>query len=69
MTSQPALEVENLAVEYKIGPEWKTAVRDINFRIEQGQSFGLVGESGCGKTTVAMAIMQYLPRGGRLGAG
>lgn len=69
MTSQPVLEVEGLAVEYKIGPDWKTAVKDIDFTIESGQSFGLVGESGCGKTTVAMAIMNYLPRNGRIGAG
>ena len=69
MTSQPVLEVENLAIDYKIGTDWKTAVRDINFTIERGQTFGLVGESGCGKSTVAMAIMHYLPRNGRIGKG
>jgi peptide/nickel transport system ATP-binding protein len=67
--SAPALEVEDLAIDYKIGTEWKTAVRDINFTIERGQTFGLVGESGCGKSTVAMAIMHYLPRNGRIGKG
>jgi peptide/nickel transport system ATP-binding protein len=66
---QPALEVENLAIDYKIGTDWKTAVRDVNFTIERGQTFGLVGESGCGKSTVAMAIMHYLPRNGRIGKG
>jgi peptide/nickel transport system ATP-binding protein len=69
VTSKPVLEVENLDIEYKLGPDWKTAVRDINFVIERGQSFGLVGESGCGKSTVAMAIMHYLPRNGRIGRG
>lgn len=65
----PVLEVENLAIEYRIGPEWKTAVRDVNFTVGRGESFGLVGESGCGKSTVAMAIMHYLPRNGRVSAG
>jgi len=69
VTSQPVLEVEDLDIEYRIGPDWKTAVRDINFVIERGQTFGLVGESGCGKSTVAMAIMHYLPRNGRIGRG
>ena len=69
MTSPPVLEVENLAIEYKIGTEWKTAVSDINFTVDRGESFGLVGESGCGKTTVAMAVLHHLPRNGRVSAG
>jgi peptide/nickel transport system ATP-binding protein len=69
VTDQPVLEVENLAIDYRVGNEWKRAVRDINFTIGQGESFGLVGESGCGKSTIAMAIMHYLPRNGRVGEG
>ncbi len=69
MSNQAVLEVDNLAIQYKIGTAWKAAVRDINFTIAQGESYGLVGESGCGKTTIAMAIMHYLPRNGRVGAG
>ncbi len=69
MTGDSVLEVDNLAVEYQIGTEWKTAVRDISFAIPRGKSFGLVGESGCGKTTVAMAIMHHLARNGRVSAG
>lgn len=65
----PVLEVEDLAIDYKIGGEWKTAVRDISFTIDRGQSFGVVGESGCGKSTVAWAIMHYLPRNGRVSGG
>ncbi len=67
--TKPILEVENLAIDYKIGTEWKTAVREINFTINRQESFGLVGESGCGKTTVAMAIMHYLARNGRVSSG
>jgi peptide/nickel transport system ATP-binding protein len=66
---QPVLEVDNLAIDYKIGTEWVRAVRDISFTIGKGQSFGLVGESGCGKTTIAMAIMHYLPRNGKVSGG
>ncbi len=69
VTSSPVLEVDNLAIDYRIGPDWKTAVRDISFNIDRGESFGLVGESGCGKTTVAMAIVHYLPRNGRVSGG
>jgi peptide/nickel transport system ATP-binding protein len=65
----PILEVEDLSIDYRIGTEWKTAVRDINFTIDRGESVGLVGESGCGKTTIAMAILRYLPRNGRISGG
>ncbi len=69
LDAQPILEVENLAIDYKIGTEWKTAVRDISFTIHRQKTFGLVGESGCGKTTVAMAVMHYLARNGRVSSG
>jgi len=69
VSDQLVLEVDNLAIEYKIGTEWKTAVKDINFTIRAGESYGLVGESGCGKTTIAMAIMHYLSRNGRISEG
>ncbi len=69
MSNEPVLEVENLAIQYRIGTEWKNAVRDINFTIAQGESYGLVGESGCGKTTIAMAIVHYLSRNGRISEG
>ena len=39
------------------------------FTIGRGESFGLVGESGCGKSTAAMAAMRYLPRNGRIAGG
>ena len=37
--------------------------------IETGESYGLVGESGCGKSTAALTIVRYLPRNGRVTAG
>jgi peptide/nickel transport system ATP-binding protein len=57
----PILSVENLTTYYftKRGPV--KAVEGISFQVEKGQAMGLVGESGCGKTTVALSIMRILP--------
>lgn len=65
----PVLSIEGLCVEYRIGPDWRTAVQDVSFDIEEGASLGLVGESGCGKSTIALAVMDYLPRNGRIAGG
>lgn len=59
------LEVENLHVVYDSDPDVH-AVRGVSFTLEEGQNLGLVGESGCGKTTVANAIMGTLPDNGRI---
>ncbi|HEY7822943.1 MAG TPA: ABC transporter ATP-binding protein, partial [Acidimicrobiia bacterium] len=69
MSNEPVLEIENLSIQYKVGTSWLNAVREISFDINQGETYGLVGESGCGKTTVAMAIMHYLSRNGRVSEG
>lgn len=53
------LDVKNLVVEFEAGKRRKVnAVSDVSFQIAKGETLGLVGESGCGKTTVARAIMQ-----------
>jgi peptide/nickel transport system ATP-binding protein len=44
-------------------------LRGVTFQIAQGESYGLVGESGCGKSTAAFAIVRYLPRNGRVSSG
>ena len=55
----PLLAVRNLVVEFAIGRRSKIqAVSDISFNIYRGETLGLVGESGCGKSTVARAIVQ-----------
>jgi peptide/nickel transport system ATP-binding protein len=63
------LEVDAVDIEYRIGTQWLRAVQDISLTIGRGESFGLVGESGCGKTTIAMAVMHHLARNGRVSAG
>ena len=52
------LEVKNLNMQYQTIDGDVAAVKDITFNVRQGESFGLVGESGCGKTSVAMSLVQ-----------
>lgn len=66
ITTDSVLTVDDLRLEYRVGTEWQEAIRGITFDIPRGKTFGLVGESGCGKSTVAMALMHYLPRNGRI---
>ncbi|MCJ7489913.1 MAG: ATP-binding cassette domain-containing protein, partial [Thermoplasmata archaeon] len=63
------LEVKNLKVHFKIEEGWVKAVDGISFTIELGETLGLVGESGCGKTTAAYAITQLLPTNGFIKGG
>ena len=59
--STPLLEVENLSMHYDTLEGNVEAVKNISFTVNSGESFGLVGESGCGKTSVAMTLLQLQP--------
>ncbi len=61
-----ALEIENLRVAYKVRGRDREVLHGLSLRIERGESYGLVGESGCGKSTAALAAMRYLPANGRI---
>lgn len=65
----PVLDIQNLQTYYftRRGPV--KAVDNISFNVMRGQALGLAGESGCGKTTVALSILRILPRGGRIVGG
>ena len=64
-----ALEVRDLCVDYSVKGDWRAVLRGVSFTVERGGSYGLVGESGCGKSTTAMAAIRYLPRNGRVRSG
>ncbi len=55
------LSIKNLSVQYKTDLETVCAVNNITFSLKKGETFGLVGETGAGKTTTALTIMRLLP--------
>src|SRR5262249_1918412 len=61
--------VINLDLAYRVRGHDRQVLRSVSFRIARGESYGLVGESGCGKSTVALAAVRYLPRNGRIRGG
>ncbi len=62
--SSPVLKVENVAIAYKVRGGEIEAVQDVSFEIGRGEAHGIVGESGCGKSTVAWAILNFLGANG-----
>jgi peptide/nickel transport system ATP-binding protein len=68
-SSADALDVENLEITYRVRGRRLRVVRDVSFRVGRGESFGLVGESGCGKSTIALGIVRYLARNGSVTGG
>src|SRR5262245_35973499 len=65
----PVLKVENVAIAYKVRGGEIEAVQDVSFEIERGEAYGIVGESGCGKSTVAWAILNFLGANGYIKRG
>ena len=63
-SQQPILEIENLSISFFTQAGEIPAVMDFSCSVMPGDSMGLVGESGCGKSTVALAIMRYLGNNG-----
>ena len=73
MTTAPpataALELTDLEVAHRVRGDWRRVLRGVTLQIAEGESYGLVGESGCGKSTAAFAALKYLPRNGRVSSG
>ena len=63
------LEIRDLVVDYQTADGVVRAVDGVSLDVAEGQQLGLIGESGCGKTTLLKAIVQVLPRNGRIAAG
>ncbi len=71
MAEQPILSIRDLTMEYKTRKGFVSAIDNVSFDLKKGESMGLVGESGCGKTSIAMTLLKLFPdnaviRGGQI---
>jgi peptide/nickel transport system ATP-binding protein len=69
MTATPVLRIEGLNVCYRAGRHLLPAVQRFDLELSAGEAYGLVGESGCGKSTIAFAVMGHLADNGCVTAG
>lgn len=65
----PILKIRNAAISYETRYGDVEAVRDVSFDVHRAQTFGVVGESGCGKSTVAFGIVDFLGANGKIVGG
>lgn len=63
------LEVKNLNLGFQFENDFKQALYDVSFSLEQGKMLSIVGESGCGKTMSAMSILRLIPKTARITSG
>ena len=65
----PALAIADLEMSYIVRGVPREVLRGVSFEVKPGEAYGLVGESGCGKSTTAYAALRYLPSNGLITAG
>jgi oligopeptide/dipeptide ABC transporter ATP-binding protein len=65
----PLLDVRDLKTYFRLESGTVRAVDGVSFRLDYGEALGIVGESGCGKTTTALSLVQILPPNGRIAGG
>ncbi len=66
---QAALKIDGLEMSYMVRGTARSVLRGVTFEVRPGEAYGLVGESGCGKSTTAYAALRYLPSNGVIDAG
>ena len=69
MNPKPLLELKNLTTVFPTRRGLVTAVNDVNLRVAPGEILGIVGESGCGKSSILLSILGLIPRPGRIDQG
>jgi peptide/nickel transport system ATP-binding protein len=65
-TNKAVIEVENLQISYETRKGDVEAIQGVSFKVGEGETLGLVGESGCGKSTIAFGIVNFLGSNGKI---
>ena len=63
------LKIENLNLGFEIKKSFYQVLYDVGFSVQKGETFAIVGESGCGKSMTAMSIINLLPKGAKITSG
>lgn len=66
MSTVRVLDIQGLQTYYKIMRGWVKAVDGVSLHVDKGKALGLAGESGCGKSTIALSVLKILPPGGEV---
>ena len=67
--ADPLVRVEGLTIDFWSNDRWNNVVNGTSFELARGEALGLVGESGCGKTTTALSLLGYQRPGSRIRSG
>ena len=68
--TEPILQVKQLVTQFRTKNGYITAVDGVSFTVRKGETLGIVGESGCGKSVTSLSILRLLPSGiGRIAQG
>jgi oligopeptide/dipeptide ABC transporter ATP-binding protein len=65
----PLLEVKNLTIHFRLQRGILNAVQNVSFSLREGETFGIVGETGCGKTVTSLSILRLIPPPGEIAGG
>src|SRR5919204_4535277 len=65
----PLVEVDGLTIDFWSNERWANVVNGVTFSLRRGEALGLVGESGCGKTTTALSLLGFQRPGSRIRSG